>query len=263
MRRLIRAERGVRERSDLGLQQPDSPFRRPQLNAQHNPTGANWRPDLVRRALAAARTAGSAILLDDAYFGAHDLRRTPTSALRLLLEESPASRWLAVRSLGKQFHCSGWGIGAMTAHPRTLDELVNQWQFHRSFASAIPLQEAMATWLASPESENYLAEQGREYTHKRAVVRELLSSELGYPETITQVGEFAPFARVPLPRARRRGSVTQFRRECLTGTGVLVGVDRWSATSDDEPLCYRLYLGPSLPVLQEALHRMSRAGHGY
>ncbi|MEU4341248.1 pyridoxal phosphate-dependent aminotransferase [Nocardia sp. NPDC023852] len=233
------------------------------INAQHNPTGANWRPELVRQLLEAARAAGAAILLDDAYFGVHDPERTPTSALRLLLRQTPESRWLAVRSLGKQFHCSGWGIGAATAHPHTLDTLVNQWQFQRSFASAIPLQEAMASWLSDPASERYLAEQGREYTEKRSAVHDSLCTELGYPADLAQVGEFAPFAHVPLPRAQRHGSVAQFRRECLRQTGVLVGVDRWDAEGGDRSPCYRLYLGPPLPVIIEALTRMSKARYGY
>ncbi|WP_327112029.1 pyridoxal phosphate-dependent aminotransferase [Nocardia sp. NBC_01730] len=233
------------------------------INAQHNPTGANWRPELVRQLLETARAAGAAILLDDAYFGVHNPEQTPTSALRLLLAEAPESRWLAVRSLGKQFHCSGWGIGAATAHPHTLDALVNQWQFQRSFASAIPLQEAMANWLSDPASERYLAEQGREYTEKRSAVHDSLCTELGYPAGLAQVGEFAPFAHVPLPRAQRHGSVAQFRRECLRQAGVLVGVDRWDAENSDRSPCYRLYLGPPLPVITEAITRMSKAGHGY
>ncbi|MEV6325104.1 pyridoxal phosphate-dependent aminotransferase [Nocardia sp. NPDC051787] len=233
------------------------------INAQHNPTGANWRPELIRELLAFARAAGAAVLLDDAYFGVHDPEQTPTSALSLLLQETPGSRWLAVRSLGKQFHCSGWGIGAATADPRTLDALVNRWQFQRSFASAIPLQEAMASWLADPASERYLAEQGRAHSVKRAAVQESLCSDLGYPPDMAQVGEFAPFARIPLPRAHRDGSVLQFRHECLRKTGVLVGVDRWDAENSDRSPCYRLYLGPELPVIIEAITRMGRAGYGY
>ncbi|WP_280275292.1 aminotransferase class I/II-fold pyridoxal phosphate-dependent enzyme [Nocardia wallacei] len=233
------------------------------INAQHNPTGSNWPPDSVRRLLLAARAAGAAILLDDAYFGVHDPRQSPTSALRLLLETAAPARWLAVRSLGKQFHCSGWGIGAATASPDTLDALVNDWQFHHGFASAIPLQEAMARWLEDPAAERYLAAQGRDYGMKRVVLQHFLHRQLGYPRGSVQVGQFAPFARVPVPRARRHASMTEFRREFLWHTGVLVGVDRWDAHDDDEWPCYRLYLGPHLTVLREALGRIRKAGYGY
>ncbi|MFQ6395470.1 hypothetical protein ACLMAJ_18635 [Nocardia sp. KC 131] len=159
----------------------------------------------------------------------------------------------------------GWFIRIpdIAAFLRRLDTLVNQWQFQRSFASAIPLQAAMASWLADPAAERYLVEQGREYTEKRAAVQEALLEDLGYPAGLAQVGEFAPFARIPLPRAPQNRAVGQFRRDCLRHAGVLVGVDRWTADADDGTPCYRLYLGPPLPTILEALTRMSKAGYGY
>ncbi|MCO6009884.1 pyridoxal phosphate-dependent aminotransferase [Actinoallomurus purpureus] len=239
------------------------------INAQHNPTGANWPADTVRDMVRQALSAGAAILLDDAYYGVHDPRLTPTSALRVLLEEMATAppearrRWLAVRSLGKQFHCNGWGIGAMTAHPQTLDALVNTLQFQRSFASAIPLQEAMATWLTDEESQHYLDDLGREYSRKRAVVRDVLTSEHGYPQDAFQLGEFAPYARMQVPPAwqGKPDAVREFREECLRRTGVLVGVDRWSTGADEETAWFRLFLGPPLPVIAEALTRLAKAGY--
>lgn len=237
------------------------------INAQHNPTGTNWAPDSVRALIRLALEQDAAVLLDDAYFGVHDPALRPTSALRVLLEEllqvAPARRrrWLAVRSLGKQFRCNGWGIGAATAHPETLGRLVNDVQFQRGFASAVPLQQAMASWLADPAAQHYLDAAGREYTEKRTQVRDLLTRRLSYPPEGFQLGEFAPYARITLPAGHR--SVAEFQRECLAKSGVLVGVDRWSTDNDahEERPCFRLFLGAPLAAVREALARMAEAGY--
>lgn len=239
------------------------------INAQHNPTGMNWPEDTVRALVRVAVARDAAVLLDDAYYGVHDPGARPTSALRVLLDEladAPTRgrrRWLTVRSLGKQFHCNGWGIGAATAHPETLDRLVNEVFYQRGFTSAVPLQEAMASWLTDPAAQRYLDQQGRAFTGKRASVRELLADRLDYPPEAYQLGEFTPYARIELPAGQR--SVAQFRRECLAKTGVLVGVDRWDAHpgAGDDPPAFRLYLGASSGTLHEGLARMAEAGYRY
>lgn len=243
------------------------------INAQHNPTGSNWSEETVRHLVRTAISADAAVLIDDAYFGVHDPALTPTSALRVLLEElrdaprRARKRWLAVRSLGKQFHCNGWGIGAATAHPETLDALVNTLLFHRGFASAIPLQEAMATWLQDPAADDYLAESGREYAIKRIAVREFLVSRLGYRPDSLQLGAFAPFARIPvpdLPHRRIPPGTDDFRQDCFRRTGVLIGGDRSYGgphAARETRARFRLFLGPPLPVLMEGLTRIADAGY--
>lgn len=238
------------------------------VNAQHNPTGANWEAETVRHIIRRALANNSAVLIDDAYYGVHPPDQQPTSALRIMLEEAdpdnPRHRaWLAVRSLGKQFHCNGWGVGAATAHPSTLDTLVNRAMFGRSFASALPLQEAMASWLEDPESERYLESLRRDYAAKRSVVGRCLGVDAN-----VQVGEFAPYARIRV----RLGSATidEFRAECLDKTGVLVAADRWTGPADTEnaapdgPSSYgwiRLFLGPPVDVILSALTRLTDAGY--
>jgi aspartate/methionine/tyrosine aminotransferase len=245
------------------------------INAQHNPTGINWNPGVVRHMIRTSLAAGAAILIDDAYFGVHDPELVPTSALAILLAELPDAppsvhrRWLAVRSLGKQFHCSGWGIGAATANPRTLDAMVNTVQLQRSFASAIPLQQAMAYWLADAAALRYLAEQNQGYADKRTAVGKILRRELGYPPHAYRLGECGAFLRVHLPPAHRRDSadLLAFRQEALNRAGVLLGVDRWSTGRSDEadrdPPCFRVYLGPPRSVITDALIRLARAGYTF
>ncbi|MFI1398141.1 pyridoxal phosphate-dependent aminotransferase [Streptomyces sp. NPDC020681] len=245
------------------------------INAQHNPTGVNWRPDTVRHMIRRALEAGAAVLIDDAYYGVHDPGVTPTSALRILLEELQGAppeahrRWLAVRSLGKQFHCSGWGIGAATAHPDTLDALVNTVLLTRSFATAVPLQEAMADWLEDPAAERYREEKNQEFAAKRAEVSELVRTRLGYPPDAIHVGDCTAFLCVRLPFPAHRGGehLAEFLEECLNKTGVLMGVDRTiadrSGEGAHEPICFRIYLGPPQEVLTEAVTRLATAGYTY
>ncbi|MEV6983648.1 pyridoxal phosphate-dependent aminotransferase [Sphaerisporangium sp. NPDC051017] len=245
------------------------------INAQHSPTAINWPADTVRHLIRRTLHAGAAVLIDDAYYAVHDPGLTPTSALRLLLEElehaPPAARrrWLAVRSLGKQFHCNGWGLGAATADPATLDTLLNTIQLHRGFAAAVPLQEAMGTWLENPEAQHYLDHMNQQYAAKRAAIGEFIRRNLAYPPDACQLGECTAFLRmkIPFPGPRDGESLEAFREECLNRTGVLLGIDRWatdpSGAAAQEPANFRVFLGPPQEVLIEALARLAAAGYSY
>ncbi|MFE5847751.1 aminotransferase class I/II-fold pyridoxal phosphate-dependent enzyme, partial [Streptomyces niveus] len=173
------------------------------VNSQHNPTGANWSAEVVRGMIRAALAAGAAILVDDAYFGVVDPGVVPTSALAVLLEElrgiAPADRprWLAVRSLGKQFQVNGWGVGSQVASPDTL-RLLGERLTRRTYPGS-PLELAMAAWLTNPESGEFLEHQNRQFAAKRAEVGRLLVDELGYPPSAFFTGECAAYmlARIP------------------------------------------------------------------
>ncbi|MFG2883233.1 pyridoxal phosphate-dependent aminotransferase [Streptomyces sp. NPDC048297] len=242
------------------------------VNAQHNPTGANWDPDTVHFMIRAAIDTGADLLIDDAYYAVHNPDIAPTNTLRILLEELSAlpparhPRWLAVRSLGKQFHCNGWGIGALTAAPHTLTQLLTRLLPQYTYVSAVPLQAAMARWLQSPTSERYLAQQRSEYAAKRAEVTRLLTGSLGYPRTAFFPGECASYLLLRIPpwyQGTARGSQEDFRLHCLYRSGVLLGEAHMSTPgrpANDSQGYVRLYLGPPQPVLTEALERMRAAG---
>lgn len=243
------------------------------LNAQHNPTGANWAPDTVRTMIRAALETGADLLVDDAYYAVHNPDIVPTNTLRILLEEvgtlPPARRprWLAVRSLGKQFHCNGWGIGALTAAPGTLTELLTRLLPQYTYASAIPLQAAMARWLQSPASDAYLARLRDEFAAKRAEVAGRLTGRLGYPESAFFPGESSAYLLMRIPpwyeEDVARGAREDFRRHCLYRCGVLLGEAHMSTPGrpvNDSQGYVRLYLGAPLPSLVEALERMRAAG---
>lgn len=241
------------------------------INAQHNPTGANWDPHTVRTMIRVALGTGACLLIDDAYYAVHNPDITPTNALRILLEELQTTpraqrpRWLAVRSLGKQFHCNGWGIGALTAAPDTVTQLLAQLLPQYSYVSAVPLQAAMADWLHTPASDRYLARQRADYAAKRAEIAHRLTQDLGYPDTAFFPGQCAAYLLMRIPPwydETPHSTVSDYRRYCLSRAGVLLGEGHM--TTPGRPLnasqgYVRLYLGPPRPVLTQALDRLQAA----
>ncbi|HZM79889.1 MAG TPA: pyridoxal phosphate-dependent aminotransferase [Candidatus Limnocylindrales bacterium] len=241
------------------------------VNPQHNPTGANWTEPVVRQLVEAAFAANAAVLLDDAYFGMHDPHAWPTCGLRVLLETAgPSSQWLAVRSLGKQFHCNGWGIGAVTGPPATVAAMVNRMLHQRAFVSSVPLQAAMAAWLRSHDSDAYLAITNRQYAVKRRLVADWLDTKLAYPTGAYYAGTCTPYIRMRVPPAYEHTGVrpdeadpqARYRWDCLTRAGVLLGAGSMTAPAlRADPHAYvRFYLGHPQPVVEQALDRLAAAG---
>lgn len=226
------------------------------LNAQHNPTGANWSAELVRVMIEVAIERGAAILVDDAYYGM--CPEPATSALEILLErlggEPSAVPWLGVRSLGKQFGCNGWALGAVIAEPGPLDDLVNEVRPQHTFNYGIHLQWAMAAWLSDrPAVESYLERQRDETADKRAAV-------LGWlpPSSRARAiaGPAAPYVLYPVPEGI---TVEQYLRRAAVECGVLLS-DAWplARLADTDSTGYvRMYLGPSRAELADARDRLA------
>lgn len=236
------------------------------VNAQNNPTGANWRPEVVRGMIRAALAADAAVLIDDAYYGVVDPGVVPTSALAILLEElrglTPAARprWLAVRSLGKQFACNGWGVGAQTASPDTL-RLLGELLTRRTYPGG-PLEPAMAAWLSSPDSRRFLDHHNERLATKRAEAGRLLADELRYPPSGFYTGQCATYLLLRVP-PWVTGWGLDYRRLVLKRTGVLLGEARMSTPGRPERFQgdhVRLYLGAPEEVVTGALKSMASAG---
>lgn len=236
------------------------------VNAQHNPTAAHWQPEVVRGMIRAALAADAAVLIDDAYFGVVDPDVVPTSALAILLDElrdlAPASRprWLAVRSLGKQYACNGWGIGAQTASPDTL-RLLGELLTRRTYPGG-PLESAMAAWMSSPDSRRFLDHHNERLATKRAEVGRLLADELHYPPSGYFTGECATYMllRIP-PWVIDEG--LDYRHLVLKRTGVLLG--EASMSSPGRPQRSqgdhaRLYVGAPEEIVTGALNALAAAG---
>ncbi|HEY4454015.1 MAG TPA: pyridoxal phosphate-dependent aminotransferase [Pseudonocardiaceae bacterium] len=231
------------------------------INAQHNPTGANWSSELVAALIEIALGRGAAILIDDAYYGLCPPELPATSALEILLTRlagRPAPiPWLGVRSLGKQFHCNGWALGTIVAEPELLDELVNEVRPRHAFNYGGALQWAMARWLRDRQRvEHYLDEERATIASKRAAV-------LGWlpPEVASRViaGPAAPYLLYPVPAGL---DVTEYLRRAAVECGVALS-DAWPLARVGNPTStgyVRLYLGPELAELRTAYERLDRAG---
>ncbi|MBJ6998626.1 MULTISPECIES: pyridoxal phosphate-dependent aminotransferase [Streptomyces] len=241
------------------------------LNPQHNPTGANWAPETVRAIVEAAVARRAAILLDDAYYALYTPGQLPTNALRILVEETQGSTvpWLATRTLGKQFHCNGWGIGALTARPATLAGLARV-MHARSYGCALPLQAAMASWLRTEQADDFVERLRGSYAAARGRVSERLRTDLGFPSYAVHPGTCSAYLRFRVPtRYVHEGSEARYRRLCLQagvlpGAGSMTGPRLGPRRRRDPSEAYvRLFLAQPGCVLDEALDRLARAGLGW
>jgi len=255
------------------------------VNAQHNPTAVNWDPDFVSAWMRMALDRNAAILVDDAYFAVHDEGVSATSALRLLLRElanrrdpEARGRWLGVRSLGKQFHCNGWGLGAMTADPAILDLLVNRYRLHNGLMYGGVHQHAMAEWLSAPESRQFLQNQQRIYAEKRRFIGEFMKTRLHYPEAAVHLGETTSYIMFEAPKdyATIPEGLDRFRTDCFRDTGVLFApawpwphVSHRPASGSGDAhaqhhLPYlRMFIGADFDAIRVALGRLADAGIHY
>lgn len=244
------------------------------VNAQHNPTGVNWDPGFVAEAIAVAAGAGAAVLIDDAYYAVHDDDVVPTSALSILLGMLPdlppktRRRWLAVRSFGKQFHSNGWGIGALTADPATLDLLVNRYRLHHGLMYGGSYQHAMDSWLADEASREFLLRQQESFRLRRKLIGDYLRGRLGYPDQRVHVGECSSYLMFAVPQAYTEldGPAERFRLDCFAAARVLLA-PAWpwpfAAGHGAQLPWVRMFIGPAPETLSTALDRLVASGFRY
>jgi len=225
------------------------------INAQHNPTGLQWSPAAVEAFIRLAAEHRAAVLIDDAYYGFVDPAAGPTSALQQMIVAADSSLpWLAVRSLGKQFNCNGWAIGAVTGPPDLLDDLVNEVRARHTYNHGVHLQSAMADWLSDrPAVEEYLAAERAAYALRRTTARDAL---IRYGVTDIVAGPTNPYLLFPVPGDRRT-----FLRRAAAEAGVLLS-DVWPAARHLGPhpgRHVRMYLGREPRELIEAVNRLADA----
>ena len=240
------------------------------LNCQHNPTGSDWSPQIVSRIIETALDRKAAILIDDAYYALHEPGREPTNALRILHDltgGSPASPWLAVRTMGKQFRSNGWGIGAMSAHPDTLAQLA-EIAHRRTYGTALPLQAAMNIWLQDPASDAYLDDIRKHYAENRKKAARKLADDLGFPDDTVHPGTCTSYMRFQVPtRFVQDNDEENYRKLCLEA-GVLPGRGSMTAPgektgSSPNPAYVRIPLGHPWEVLDQAFERLRKSGLGW
>jgi threonine-phosphate decarboxylase len=183
------------------------------LNNPHNPTGAcASRPEMLER-IAAARSAGASVLVDEAF-----IDYSPADAITR--EAAGLDGVVAIRSLTKFYGCAGLRVGYAVASPDT----------------AAALAVHLPAWPVTTLAMNALAEalQDADYT------RETLDANLGNRTLLTQAleqlgCEVSPsaanflFIRLPdgLPAVRVRDRLLREHavlvRECESFQGVEPG----------------------------------------
>ncbi|PFD34738.1 hypothetical protein CN285_25010 [Bacillus cereus] len=246
------------------------------INTQHNPTGNNWSKELVEGIIKLSVHYRCGLLIDNAYYGSTaDKNVFKTSALSILednwklIEESGIEDLIfGVRSLGKQFHCNGWGIGAIWATPNVLDRIVNEYRVIHTYNYNGIFQKAMEKWIESEDSSIFLENLYLEKERKDSFLKKAFLEDLKYPLDSIHVGEYCPYMifEVPAKYQKEKNSISKYIEDLFYQTGILV-TDCW-AVPRNEPkeghLKYvRMYTGVREDLLHDALSRMISKGFIY
>ena len=133
------------------------------LNTPHNPTGKVFSVEELTFIADLCREHDVIVLADDVYerIVFDGLRHTPIATLPDMWE-----RTLTINSTGKTFSMTGWKIGYVTGSAELQPPLRLTHQFN-VFATATPLQQAMAVALEHAARTGYYAELAAAYQTRR------------------------------------------------------------------------------------------------
>lgn len=131
------------------------------LNTPHNPTGKVFTEEELGMIAGLCRQHGTVVLADEVY---EHLVFPPARHVRIATLPGMFERTITVSSAGKTFSFTGWKVGWAIAPPVLRDAVQQVHQFV-TFATASPLQAAVATALALPD--RYFAELVASYRAKR------------------------------------------------------------------------------------------------
>ncbi len=131
------------------------------VNTPHNPTGKVFTRQELELIRDLAHAHDALVLADEVY---EHIVFPPARHLPVAGVDGLAERTITVSSAGKTFSLTGWKIGWVIAPPG-LRKAVQQTHQYVTFASAAPLQSAIALGLALPEA--YFQELARSYQAKR------------------------------------------------------------------------------------------------
>ncbi|MER5995499.1 pyridoxal phosphate-dependent aminotransferase [Streptomyces viridosporus] len=221
------------------------------INPQHNPWGGNWTPEFLAAVAALAERERIPVLVDNAFYGltAEDVR--PTSALRLLDRLVGQELLLSVRSLSKQFACSGWALGAVAGSPGLVSAYSGRWRCLREPTANFRAQAAMAAWLDGPEPERFTRRRRAEVTRHARLLRTTLHSA-GLPDDAVLHHGGAPFT---LLRPPDDGTVDEVRERTVVRHGVLLGLER---DARERPW-FKVWLGRDSSILEPAAQALGAA----
>ena len=159
------------------------------LNTPHNPTGKVFTPEELTHLRDLCVRHGVNVLSDEVY---EHLVFAPLRHLRPATLEGLAERTVTISSAGKSFGFTGWKIGWAIAPP-TLRKAVQAVHQFVTFASAAPLQAAVATALRL--GDGYFSGFETDYRRKRDLLGQALKG--AGLSTFTSEGTYFTMARVP------------------------------------------------------------------
>lgn len=235
------------------------------INAQHNPSAIQMSEHDITRIVEVCLQRGIAMLVDDAHYALVEHGATRSSALKVLnelsKERSSQVPWLAVRSLGKQLGCNGWGIGIATGPRDVVDALVNKVRPLREYNRSAFLLDAIATYLDSDAAQLRLDEFISVIERNRRRLWTFLASRNALPPG-WEMQVCSPFSTFWTLRGGGNVGKELSRKELLFGSGVLLGSLVMSPQGDAHGILesgYRIYLGVPEDVFSEALVRIGNA----
>ncbi len=120
------------------------------INSPHNPSGALWTPDDMRRLIELVRDTEILVLSDEVYEHIVFDGVRHESALRY---PELAERSFVISSFGKTYHCTGWKIGYCIA-PNALTAEFRKVHQYNTFCSFAPAQWAF-TEIIRTQPEHY------------------------------------------------------------------------------------------------------------
>jgi aspartate/methionine/tyrosine aminotransferase len=224
------------------------------INAQHNPTGANWTSDFLSNLFALIlSTRDCAVLIDDAYYSA-SLPLKPTNALKQWLtataDRPTSTKWVQTRSFGKEFRCNGWGVGSYLSSSEIVGELAQHYASRRTYNIGATYQHALSQWLNQREHFEFVEHsRNRREINFRHFCEWSLATHNAYGLRGFCTG-FVPYGIFQCPPSIDKN---HFTRECMRQVGVLVSTFVDGSGTD----FVRLYLDLEETVLQEGLERIA------
>ena len=140
------------------------------LNTPHNPTGKVFGRAELEAIAAVCRERDMVVVTDEVYD-----RILFDGKVHVPLGTLPGmwERTLTINSTGKTFSMTGWKVGYAVGPPALQAALRAVHQFV-TFATATPLQEAMATALEAAPGLGYYERLRAEYSERRDLLREAL-----------------------------------------------------------------------------------------
>lgn len=220
------------------------------LNTPHNPTGKVFTREEIEEIAALCREHDVIVLADEVYERIifDDAVHVPIATLPDMWE-----RTLTLNSTGKTFSMTGWKIGYVTGGA-ALNAAVRTTHQFNVFATATPLQEAMAVALETAATNDYYSQLKAEYTARRDQLRAILADS-GLPPLPVQGSYFLMSDLDGLGFAND----VEFCRYLVTEIGVAaIPPSAFYLDAETAPLLARFCFAKQPATMEAAAERLAR-----